>query len=266
MAGLSPDLDSLRHRVVPSHMAVGAEYPPTELQDVYARGQYGLSDIKNPPVHASVLVPLRLEPSSGELVVILTRRTRRLKRHAGEVALPGGKRDAADGLSDRTTALREAAEEIGLHSDDVLEVLCELERPVAVGGIITGVVVATVSPMFKPVANPNEVDAVFEMPLRAFVEGGEAWEYRAEDLKPNVADDCEGNHGRRPMRTHYFTQRGGTLATSNEADSAVANEYLVWGLTSGILIHVAELVFGTAPAFQKNSPMAPPKTTGGASL
>lgn len=262
--GFSPDLAALRHRAVPSHMVVGAEYPPTELQDVYARGQYGLSDIRNPPVHASVLVPLRMEPNSGELVVILTRRTRRLKRHSGEVALPGGKRDAADGLSDRATALREAAEEIGLHSDDILEVLCELERSVAVGGIITGAVVATVSPMFKPVANPSEVDAVFEMPLRAFVEGGKAWEYRAEDIKPHVADDCDPGKHSRPMRMHFFTQRGGTLAKSNEADNA--NSYLVWGLTAGILIHVAELVFGITPAFQKNSPMMHPTTTGGASL
>ena len=50
--------------------------------------------------------------------------------------------------------------------------LCELERPVAVGGLITGVVVATISPSFSPVANEGEVEAVFSMPLRAFIEGG----------------------------------------------------------------------------------------------
>ena len=86
---LAPEFDRLRQQPLPSHAAAGALYPPAELQDVYARGQYGLNNIKDPPVHASVLVPLRVDPDSDELVVILTLRTRRLNRHSGEVALPG---------------------------------------------------------------------------------------------------------------------------------------------------------------------------------
>ena len=151
--------------------------------------------------------------------------------------------------------MREAAEEIGLHADDVSEVLCELERPVAVGGIITGVVVASVAPEFTPIANADEVDAVFVMPLRAFVEGGNAWDYRAEDLRPDAADNLDTCELLRPIRMHYFTQRGGTLTVANESKES---EYLVWGLTSGILIHVAELAFGMSPKFQKDGPMMAP--------
>ena len=63
-------------------------------------------------VLAAVLVPLFYDPA-GELRVVLTKRRADLRRHAGEVSFPGGRRDAGD--ADLTeTALREAEEEIGL--------------------------------------------------------------------------------------------------------------------------------------------------------
>lgn len=241
-------LDNLRRLPPPSHALAGAVYPPTALLDNYSRGQYGLVDIKSPPVHASVLVPLALDPSSGELTATLTLRTRRLKRHSGEVALPGGKRDQADGGSDRVTALREASEEIGLGESDVVEVLAELERPVAVGGLIMGVVVAVVRSNFHAAPNLGEVEAVFTMPLRAFLEGGERYAYRSEDLPPTAATAEAASQLQRPMRMHWFTQR--------EPGGA---EYLVWGLTSSILIHVAELVYGEPTAFEKDGPLMQPQ-------
>jgi 8-oxo-dGTP pyrophosphatase MutT (NUDIX family) len=68
-------------------------------------------------VAAAVLVPL-YEDGAGDLRVVLTKRRADLRRHAGEISFPGGRRDPADGsLSD--TALREAEEEIGLSRSDV---------------------------------------------------------------------------------------------------------------------------------------------------
>ncbi len=60
---------------------------------------------------AAVLVPLFL--AEGELHVVLTRRRDDLRRHAGEVSFPGGRRDPED-RDLQVTALREAEEEIGL--------------------------------------------------------------------------------------------------------------------------------------------------------
>ena len=68
-------------------------------------------------VAAAVLVPL-YEDGAGELRVVLTKRRADLRRHAGEISFPGGRRDPGDAsLSD--TALREAEEEIGLARADV---------------------------------------------------------------------------------------------------------------------------------------------------
>jgi 8-oxo-dGTP pyrophosphatase MutT (NUDIX family) len=65
---------------------------------------------------AGVLVPVYRD-RGGELHAVFTRRREDLRRHAGEISFPGGRRDADEALVD--TALREAHEEIGLPPADV---------------------------------------------------------------------------------------------------------------------------------------------------
>src|SRR3954453_5294450 len=60
---------------------------------------------------AAVLVPLYLD--TGDLHAVFTKRRDDLSRHAGEISFPGGRQDHPD-EDLRTTALREADEEIGL--------------------------------------------------------------------------------------------------------------------------------------------------------
>ena len=71
---------------------------------------------------AGVLVPLFAPQGPlddpAALGVVLTRRRADMRRHAGEISFPGGRRDPRDqDLLD--TALREAEEEIGLPAADV---------------------------------------------------------------------------------------------------------------------------------------------------
>ena len=64
------------------------------------------------PVEAAVLLPLYGLPDD-EPGLVFTERRADLRRHAGEISFPGGRRDPGDAnLS--ATALREAQEEIGL--------------------------------------------------------------------------------------------------------------------------------------------------------
>ena len=66
-------------------------------------------------VDAAVLVPIYDWPVDPGL--IFTERRHNLRRHAGEISFPGGRRD--DGETYVEAALREAEEEIGLHRDHV---------------------------------------------------------------------------------------------------------------------------------------------------
>ncbi|MGZ8363171.1 MAG: NUDIX hydrolase [Caulobacteraceae bacterium] len=109
---------------------------------------------------AAVLAPLVERPDG--LHVILTLRPTTLRRHAGQIAFPGGKADP--GETPWQTALREADEEIAL-SSGMVEVAGLLE-PLRIGGWFDATpVVGFVSPDFQPVPNPGEVEEVFETPL-----------------------------------------------------------------------------------------------------
>ncbi|HEV2754421.1 MAG TPA: CoA pyrophosphatase, partial [Actinomycetota bacterium] len=65
---------------------------------------------------AAVLVPLFVG-DDGEPHLVFTRRRDDLRRHAGEISFPGGRRDEGEALVD--TALREAHEEVGLPPEAV---------------------------------------------------------------------------------------------------------------------------------------------------
>ena len=65
-----------------------------------------------PSVDAAVLLPLYGWPDD-EPGLVFTERRSDLRRHAGEISFPGGRKDEGD-TDFATTALREAQEEIGL--------------------------------------------------------------------------------------------------------------------------------------------------------
>jgi 8-oxo-dGTP pyrophosphatase MutT (NUDIX family) len=67
-------------------------------------------------VEAAVLVPLYEE--GGRLHAVFTKRPADMRRHAGEISFPGGRQDRTD-EDLRTTALREAEEEIRLDPSEV---------------------------------------------------------------------------------------------------------------------------------------------------
>jgi 8-oxo-dGTP pyrophosphatase MutT (NUDIX family) len=149
-----------------------------------------------------VLAPLYLA-ADGEPYVVLTRRRADLRRHAGEIAFPGGRRDPEDSEL-RDTALREAQEEIGLDRADV-EVLGELP---AISTFVTGYLIhpfvglIPAGRSWRP--SPREVDTVLELPLGAL----------------------------RESRTRARVERRGF---SFETDAYVLAEHFIWGATARIL-------------------------------
>jgi 8-oxo-dGTP pyrophosphatase MutT (NUDIX family) len=152
-------------------------------------------------VEAAVLVPLFAQ--DGELHAVFTRRRDDLRRHAGEISFPGGRRDhPREPLPD--TALREAEEEIGLPPDavELLGILSPVQTFVT--GYLVFPHVGLIEPGHAWVPSPSEVAQVMELPLRALVEGFAV----------------------RPM-----TRRGMTF----ETDTYVVEDHLIWGVTARIL-------------------------------
>jgi 8-oxo-dGTP pyrophosphatase MutT (NUDIX family) len=160
-------------------------------------------------IPAAVLVPL-YRADDGELRVVLTRRRPDLRRHAGEISFPGGRRDPED-LTLTDTALREAEEEIGLARGGV-RIVGGLERT---STFVTNYVIHPVVGLLEgPLtwrASAAEVEAVLEPTLR---------EVRAG-------------------RTRTRMERRGF---NFETDAYVFDDQLVWGATARILEALLERI------------------------
>jgi len=122
---------------------------------------------------AAVLV-LIVPGDDGEARVILTERAERGGHHSGEVSFPGGRTEPEDADA-VATALREAAEEIGLDpvaaGVRVVGLLPTLWIPVSDFRVTPVVAVATRRPQLAP--SPDEVARILEAPVHAFLPDGE---------------------------------------------------------------------------------------------
>ncbi|WP_312242897.1 CoA pyrophosphatase [Pantoea sp.] len=113
-----------------------------------------------PGRRAAVLVPLIERETPG---LLLTRRAAHLRKHAGQVAFPGGMQDATD-ASLIATALREAEEEVGISADRV-RVIGSLPAVTSSTGFQVTPVIGIIPADLPLRLNPDEVESAFEMPL-----------------------------------------------------------------------------------------------------
>ena len=149
-------------------------------------------------VEAAVLVPLFI--TGDRLNAVFTRRREDLRRHAGEVSFPGGRRDESD-PDLLATALREAHEEIGLPPGAV-EVLGAL-APTST--IVTGYAV---------------------YPFVVLIDPGRAWtpsEAEVAEVLELGLDEVAAGYGRRRL-----VRRGVPIRT----DTYEVAGQLIWGATA----------------------------------
>lgn len=128
---------------------------------------------------AAVLIPFFQEaPVVGEaadvggLRLVVIEKSPLLRRHAGQVAFPGGGVEARDASSEET-ALREAREEVGIEPDsvDLLGVLPPAEVA-ATGYNVTSVVGYWREPRPLEVVDAGEIAAVHTLAVSDLVEPG----------------------------------------------------------------------------------------------
>ena len=173
---------------------------------------------------ASVLVPVTNDP---EPRIILTRRALTMNSHAGEVAFPGGKKDAQD-TDLLATALRESEEEIGLPRDAV-RLLGRLGTLQSRAGIRVTPWVGLVPPDVALIANPQELDAIFQVPIAFFRDN------------PMQAD-------------HVIRWQGGEYVMPTWRYDG----HMIWGLTAYIIVDLLNTAYDAglvmaAPTAQRNA-------------
>jgi 8-oxo-dGTP pyrophosphatase MutT (NUDIX family) len=158
---------------------------------------------------AAVLVPLYRD-DGGALSAVFTRRRDDLRSHPGEISFPGGRQDDDD-EDLRSTALREAQEEVGLPPEavDVLGALAP------VGTFVTNYAiypfVGLIEPGFEWIVQETEVAEVLEFSL----------------------DDLVAGHSLKRL-----VRRGMAFKT----DVYEVGDHMVWGATARIL---GDLLFRT---------------------
>lgn len=150
---------------------------------------------------AAVLVPLYVD--GGALHLVFTKRGADLRRHAGEISFPGGRRERdEDDL--QATALREAEEEIGLPRTAVEIVGALQPTPTIATGYAVYPFVGLIDSGRSWTPSISEVAAVLELSVPELVAG----------------------YARRRL-----VRRGLPIRT----DTYVVGKHLIWGATARIL-------------------------------
>lgn len=168
--------------------------------------------------------------AQGGQDVVLTQRSDGLRSHAGQVAFPGGSTDPQD-TDAVATALREAAEEVGLRPADVRVVgtLDPLFLSVT-GFVVTPVLAWAPTPGRLWAVDPGEVAAVVRVPLAELVD---------------------------PANRFVVHHPSGHVGPGFEASGL-----FVWGFTAGLLSNLLD-VAGLAVPWDSNRLRALPSRVGG---
>jgi 8-oxo-dGTP pyrophosphatase MutT (NUDIX family) len=174
--------------------------PASDLSSQLLTPEEAQAMVTHGRTEAAVLLPVYGHPQRPGLV--FTERRADLRRHAGEISFPGGRRDLAESLLE--AALREAEEEIALDP-------ARVEVVGALPPVSTFVTSYRVHPFVGLIPdgldlrpNPAEVEAVLRLSLDDLVSGFELRRLIRRGL---------------PIRT----------------DTYVVDGHLIWGVTARIL-------------------------------
>ena len=178
-------------------------------------GSYGPELISRPPDAPAAAVALILyePPGSAPEILLIERAKRSGDPWSGQMALPGGRRDASDDEL-RSTALRETHEEVGISLGEPIGRLDDVHGTRGLNrlGLVVSPFVFEIDARHEPRHSEEVQDSV--------------WVPLAHLLDPSSA-------------VHYRFERHGELGTF---PAIRYDRYTIWGLTYRILEHFSGLL------------------------
>jgi peroxisomal coenzyme A diphosphatase NUDT7 len=177
----------------------------------------------------AVMVPL-IEKDDG-IHVLFEVRSLELRRQPGEICFPGGRIDAVD-KDEKSAAIRETAEELGIDNKNIINVF-PLDFMISPFGMMIYPYVGLISNPENIQPNPTEVGEIFTVPLSYFI-NTEPKIYHVnfkvepeENFPFNLVIGGENYNWRTRAIDEYFY---------------IYEEKVIWGLTATILAHFIELL------------------------
>lgn len=165
------------------------------------------------PFDEEAAVLLVLAGSGQEERILLTQRAAHLTLHGGEVAFPGGKREAED-RDLCCTAIRETYEEVGLDSS-LVEIVGQLPVSYTRAGFRVTPFVGRVPDDVELLANPEELESLFWVPTVFLLED--------KRLRTDIFDSPDGQQW-----APVYDYLG----------------YTIWGFTARVLVEFLNTFWG----------------------
>lgn len=177
----------------------------------------------------AVMVPLIQKVDS--IHVLFEVRSLQLRRQPGEICFPGGRIDLED-LDEKSAAIRETTEELGISKENLSEVF-PLDFMISPFGMMIYPFVTVIDSPEKIQPNPAEVGEIFTVPLSYFIENDPDIYHLHFKVEPeeNFPFDLivggENYNWRTRAIDEYFY---------------LYEEKAIWGLTAKILSHFIEIL------------------------
>jgi peroxisomal coenzyme A diphosphatase NUDT7 len=177
----------------------------------------------------AVMVPLIQKEEA--IHVLFEVRSLMLRRQPGEICFPGGRIDAQDS-DEKSAAIRETMEELGIDRENISEVY-PLDFMITPFGMMIYPFVSLLNEPEKIHPNPSEVGEIFTVPLSYFLENDpEIYQvhFKVEPEENFPFDLIVGrenyNWRTRALDEYFF----------------IYEEKAIWGLTAKILSHFIEIL------------------------
>ncbi|MCA1062969.1 CoA pyrophosphatase [Rossellomorea sp. AcN35-11] len=178
----------------------------------------------------AILLPL-IEVNE-ETHVLFEVRSLNMRRQPGEICFPGGRIDRKDS-DEKSAAIRETTEELGIHPDVISEVH-PLDYIVSPFGTIIYPFAGKLNVPIKDLRpNSSEVEKIFTVPLSFFQESGPD----VHSIKFNMEPEEGFPFGQIPGGENYNWQ-----ARHIKEHFYYYEDKVIWGLTARVLHHFVDLL------------------------